>query len=525
MLQFISKSRFEDSLKIYVLALVSVFLGTLVFYAFPPYNYSFYYFIPYIYLFLCIKFLSTRLLLLASFSLGCGIFFRGMFWLYDFSAAIDPNYHYSVVIINSIILLLLALFSTTIPSILTSYSAKILNHTNPFFLAVLIFTLFEWIRSTLFTGLPYYQPGYILIDTPFSKLAPVGGVLSMTFVFFCMVSAVLSFCFSRGKSKLISLGGMLLIVLATALLNMTQWSQDSENLDVRIIHGTSSNADKEDFVEMHQRINRYLEYTFDTNDNSVTPELVIWPEGSVTSAQGMYRKIRKSTEVLHAQGTKVLFGGYPEDYQNKYNALLSAENLKIEYRKYHLIPFGEYTPDIPIPFLNLGQHLPEIDNSSLTKGPKYQPVSTLGKLKFRAGICFELIFGDELRVTASDYDVFIHISDLGWFNGTPVAFHMLQMARMRAIELSKPVLRATNFGISSVIDHRGQVLGQINEQVEQYFDVNVTSQKGLTPYVRFGSTPLVWGLLVVYLILVVRRIALLNYKSKPYLGWLEKKYE
>jgi len=96
---------------------------------------------------------------------------------------------------------------------------------------------------------------------------------------------------------------------------------------------------------------------------------------------------------------------------------------------------------------------------------------------------------------------------------------------MRAIELSKPVLRATNFGISSVIDHRGQVLGQINEQVEQYFDVNVTSQKGLTPYVRFGSTPLVWGLLVVYLILVVRRIVFLNYKLKPYLGWLEKKYE
>ena len=178
-----------------------------------------------------------------------------------------------------------------------------------------------------------------------------------------------------------------------------------------------------------------------------------------------------------------------------------------------------------IPFLNVGQHLPEMNNSSLTKGPKYQPVSALGDITFRAGICFELIFGDELRITKSDYGVFIHISDLGWFYGTPVAFHMQQMARMRAIEFSKPVLRATNFGISSVIDHQGQVVAQVTSQKEQYFDANVISQKGLTPYVRFGSTPLVWVMFVLYLVLITRKIISLNYRSKPYLGSLEKNYE
>ena len=456
-----------------------------------------------------------------SFSLGCGIFFKGMIWVYSFSESIDPEFKYSVVIINSIILLLLALFSTTFPAVTSYYFSKYLKRKAPYLIAVLVFTIFEWIRSTLFTGLPYYQPGYVLIDSPFAALAPVGGVLLITFVFFCLIACVLIFLSSKGKQRLVPVFALMGIVLVTGVLNFQDWSKDAGSYLVRIVHGSSSNADKEDYLKMHQRLDRYIEYTL----ASPTPKLIIWPEGSVNSGQGMYRKIRSKTKALSRAGVTVLFGGYPENYQEKYNALLSAEKLKVEYRKYHLIPFGEYTPDIPIPFLNIGQHLPEIDNSSLTKGPVYQPVSLSGDLTFRTAICFELIFGDEIRITQSDYGLFIHISDLGWFNGTPVAFHMLQMARMRALELSKPVLRATNFGISSAIDHKGNVVKKITDQAEQYFDVEITTQKGLTPYVRFGSTPLVWLMGIYLILLFLSKLCQLNKKSNSYSRELEQNYE
>jgi apolipoprotein N-acyltransferase len=154
-----------------------------------------------------------------------------------------------------------------------------------------------------------------------------------------------------------------------------------------------------------------------------------------------------------------------------------------------LVPFGEY---LPLRFLfNWVLEYLELPMSDFSAWSEQQTLSCGETLRIGLSICYEDAFANEHRVFNRGSNVLVNISEDAWFGDSLAPHQRLQMAQMRARELSRPMVRSANSGPSAFIDHRGQIL-QRSEQFEPAsLQQSIQPQKGATPYQRFGDW-IVW---------------------------------
>lgn len=188
---------------------------------------------------------------------------------------------------------------------------------------------------------------------------------------------------------------------------------------------------------------------------------------------------------------------------------LPAEPGFHRYDKHHLVPFGEFVPPLFRWFIDLMRiPLGDFDRGGLAQAPW-----VWAGQRIAANICYEDLFGEELAAgfadPASAPTVLVNLSNIGWFGDTVAIDQHLQISRLRALELGRPMLRATNTGATAVIDHRGVVTQQLPRLTRGRLAATVQGRSGLTPYAqwasRWGLWPL-WGLcLAVVALAAVRR--------------------
>ncbi|WP_253194825.1 apolipoprotein N-acyltransferase [Hydrogenophaga sp. A37] len=174
------------------------------------------------------------------------------------------------------------------------------------------------------------------------------------------------------------------------------------------------------------------------------------------------------------------------------------------YSKQHLVPFGEFIPPLFRWFTNL-MHIPLGD---FARGALPQPAWTWASQRIAPNICYEDLFGEELAQSFTDAagapTVLINLSNIGWFGDTVAIDQHLQISRLRALELGRPMLRATNTGATAVIDHTGRVTHQLPRLTRDRLEATVQGRTGLTPYAvwasRWGLWP-VWGACAAVLLL------------------------
>jgi apolipoprotein N-acyltransferase len=153
------------------------------------------------------------------------------------------------------------------------------------------------------------------------------------------------------------------------------------------------------------------------------------------------------------------------------------------YDKIHLVPFGEYVPYKPLFFFagNLLDGLPFIPGTQRVLFDDH------GR-KYGAFICYESIFGDEIRQFAQrGAQVLVNVSDDGWYGDTSAPWEHLDMVRMRAIENDRWVLRATNTGVTASIDPYGRVVDQMPRHVRGALLARFNFIDGTTFYTRHGD--------------------------------------
>ena len=370
----------------------------------------------------------------------------------------------------------------------------------------------EWLRGVLFTGFPWLASGYAHSDGPLAGYAPLVGVYGMSWIAAFVAGAAALLVDRRGVATRTLTGALLataaLLVGGQVLTTRTWSTAVGEPLRVRLVQGNVPQDLK--FAEggLERALAAYTSLL-----RGEPADLVVLPE-SVFPVQIEYLPEDALQAILRPtrdRGAALVFGIFIEQprghYYNSAVGIAPARegNAPLQrYSKHHLVPFGEFIPPGFRWFVDL-MRMPIGDQQ---RGARYQGPMDLARQRIALNICYEDLFGAEI-IRAWDVPeraptMLLNLSNLAWFNDSLALPQHLQIARLRALETARPMLRATNTGATAVIDPRGRVVAQAPFNRAVALDAEIRGHEGTTPYVRYGDVPtLAWlgGLLVIAVLL------------------------
>lgn len=356
-----------------------------------------------------------------------------------------------------------------------------------------VWVLVEWLRGWLLTGFPWLSLGYSQIELPLVGYAPLGGVYVVSLA--VAVSAALLNLWPRMPAML-----ALAALWAGGLgLQQIDWTQPAgETFEVSLLQGNIPQDLKWRRSLRQVSFDLYLSMT----DAVPRSQLVIWPETAVAAVASEVEQdlLVPLHEKMRAQGRDLLFGIVDGDLDGDYfNAMLSVGvSGRDRYHKRHLVPFGEYLPfdRWTRPVLDFLR----IPMSDFASGGDGKPLITLVGHPAGIDICYEDAFGNEIIRALPEAAYLINASNDAWFGDSLAPHQHLEIARMRAAETDRFLLRATNTGISAIIDNKGELRAVASQFEQATLTAPVLPLKGTTPYARWGNAPVV--VLVVVLIAV-----------------------
>ena len=375
-----------------------------------------------------------------------------------------------------------------------------------------LWTLCEWLRATLFTGFPWLNTGYAHTDSWFAYWSAVFGVYGVTFITAFCAAAIAGLVgathFSPKHQPQRAVVGVLAIALALGGwgLQMINWSKPAGMpLVVRLVQGNVDQGLKFDPRLLAANIQTHLQLAATpVPTGRPGPRLVLLPETALAAFQHQIDPAAWLAwkELATRQASTILMGAAilnrsTNQYTNSVIAIDRDTDLnqliqgtdQHRYDKHHLVPFGEFIP--------YGFHwfveLMRIPMGDFNRGKLQQPDFVIGDQNIAANICYEDTFGEELLPSLAPRNganILANFSNLGWFGDSFALRQHWQISRMRAIETSRPMLRATNTGASGAIDHTGNPIAILPAHRAAVLDVSVQGQTGLTPYARIGNLPI-----------------------------------
>lgn len=236
---------------------------------------------------------------------------------------------------------------------------------------------------------------------------------------------------------------------------------------------------------------------------------VIWPEAAIPYPYHQAAPlIEQIDEFAHSRGTVFITGIIYDDYTayKYYNAIIARGSGSGEYFKQRLVPFGEYVPFEKqlrglIAFFNLPTSIIHI-------GP-FNPLGlNANGVLIAANVCYEITYPDLIAELAIEKDVILTISNDAWFGASIGPLQHFDMARMRAIETGRYVIRATNNGLSGFIAPDGSVLKTGGRFTRETITGEVYRTQGTTPFMIWRSWPV-----VLLMVLIITSCALIQRRS------------
>lgn len=348
----------------------------------------------------------------------------------------------------------------------------------------------EVLRTYLFTGFPWLLVGSSYVDSPLASWAPVGGVylLSLMVVLTGTLGAEL---LRRQWWALVPIAAIWIAPLALPTL----WTTPAEEpTSVALLQGNLPQLLK--WTPEGQRVaaNTYSDLTRDVADDV---DLILWPETALPMMEQQARPVLERVQAILPPNAALMTGIVQLDEQNRYfNSVIGVGNVEGSYQKEHLVPFGEYLPLESI--LRGAIDFFDLPMSSFTKGASEQAPMQAAGVSIGNAICYEIIYPQLVARRAADSDVIVTVSNDTWFGASIGPHQHLQMARLRALENGRYVVRATSNGITAIIDPRGELVERAPQFETTYLTGEFYAMEGLTPFTRTGSWPawLLAGLLL-----------------------------
>ena len=345
--------------------------------------------------------------------------------------------------------------------------------------------LFEWLRGWLFTGFPWLAIGYTQIDSPLGGLAPLLGVYGVSLAVSLSGGLAWLALARHGRTRWLALAGLLALWAAGGALRMMEWTVPSGSpLKAALIQANIQPSMKWDPEALIPVLQAHLELTREHLDANV----IVWPETAVPAFLDEMREglIDPMTQTAREEGVAMVLGiPYRETDGRYYNGLLSLGGEEGLYAKRHLVPFGEFMPFKGLlgPLVKLF----EVPMSNFSAGRAGDSLLPVGGLPVGASICYEDVYPEEVIRALPQAAYLINVSNDAWFGDSLAPWQHLEIARMRALETGRPLIRSTNTGVSAVIDHHGAILGSIPLFQRAGLVVELQPRAGATPFVLWGN--------------------------------------
>jgi apolipoprotein N-acyltransferase len=348
-------------------------------------------------------------------------------------------------------------------------------------------TLFEWLQGIALTGFAWMQLGYSQIDTPLSGYAPVlgnHGVSLFVAVTAGFIVAMLMRAPSWHKRVVpVALISIISIWVSGYALKQIAWTEPvGEKLKVSLVQGNIAQDIKWNRAMLQPTLKLYRDLSLQINDT----DLIIWPETAVPSyLHYLPEYMSELKQSMQQRDTDLLLGIFIRDQEKGryYNSLVNVRGG--EYLKRHLVPLGEY---IPLRFLiDFFNRWIKIPMSDIESGNEKQPLLRAAGQPLGVSICFEDAFARDVIKDLPEATLLVNVSNDAWFDGSHEAYQHHAIARVRALESGRYMLRATNTGISSIIDPHGEVVAEAPRYKTFVLNAKVQPMQGATPYVLWGD--------------------------------------
>jgi apolipoprotein N-acyltransferase len=361
--------------------------------------------------------------------------------------------------------------------------------------AAAAWTLSEWLRGWLFSGFGWLSIGYAQIGSPLAGYAPIGGVLLPGFFLALtaawLASAIADFDTERRRT-LASAAALAIVWVCGYALMRVDWSHAvGEPTAVSLVQGNIGQEFK--FVPSYRQ--KTLAIYADLVAQS-RGRLIVLPESALPMfadevAPEYVELLRSAAQRNDGDLLLGLFFFEPaanaDDDDHYFNSVVNVGTAATQvYRKHHLVPFGETIPLKPV-FGWLIHNVLSIPLADQTPGPAYQEPFAVAGQKLAVNICYEDAFGSELDRRASEATLLVNVTNDAWYGRSLAAEQHEQIATMRALETARPMLRATNTGITSIIDHHGVERSRLPWFTRGVLEGTISGREGITPYVRFGD--------------------------------------
>jgi apolipoprotein N-acyltransferase len=441
---------------------------------------------------------TPRVAFLAGFAFGAGLFGVGASWVYvslhDFGAMPAP---------------LAAIGTVAYCAILSLYPAGAgwcfsrLRAGGPAAVALAfpaLWTLFEWWRGWMFTGVPWLALGYSQVDSPLGGFAPLIGVYSVSFVT-ALCAALLAVMVGFGRARVAAGMALLFIFGVGHFLRQVEWTSPvGQPVRVSLLQGNISQDLKFQAGRYAATLALYKRL-IEASDG----RLIVLPETAIPRFLDDVdpRYLDRIAKTAAERGADVLLG-VPVRAPGRlyYNSVVSLGTSPIQrYDKAHLVPFGEFVP-YGFHWIVNSVAIPMSDFSLGTDNPK--PLDLAGQ-KVAPNICWEDAFGEEIIRQLPEATLLVNVSNVAWFGDSLAPSQHLQISRMRAIETGRTMLRATNTGMTAIVDPHGRVVGRLPQFTEGILSGEAQGYTGATPYVRWGNPPIVVACFALVIALVLHR--------------------
>lgn len=474
---------------------LSPFAGILLTFAFAPFNYWLAGFVAVLFVFYCWAEISANRAFLRGFLFGLGYFGSGISWVY-----VSVHDYGGAPMIGAVLLTIFcALFWAIFPA-LTAYliikASQFKNLGRNILVMPTIWILIEYFRGYwLLNGFPWLQVGYAQMDNWLAGYIPLGGGYGAGFLFLVTAAVVAKILQNKRIewNKLIIVAGLWSMGY---LAGEIDWVKPAgQSIKATLIQGNVA-QDKKWMPEY--RIKTLLDYEKLTEQHWDS-DVIVWPETAIPAFYHQVQEFYLAPLARKARSTNTdLIVSMPakgETPKENYNMVVTLGTNPGEYKKMHLLPFGEYLPLQPLSGfvldllgVNLGNFLP---------GDESQPLMTAGGYQFATSICYEDAFASVFLNKLPEAAYLINVTNDAWFGDSLEPHQHMQIARMRSIESGRYLLRATNTGITAIVNEKGDIINQAPMFEQTTISEYIVPMQGRTPFSYIGD-----GLVIIVIVLL-----------------------